>query len=72
MAIDNAQWAAYIRGLKVPADMSNCRQFVDLLAANAVKGSQELDKTIAGLTAAMLEVINALGQIDEERRKGGA
>lgn len=73
---DNAAWAAYIRGLNVPPDMKVSRQFVDYMAALAAanrnpSGRDELNQTIAHVTGALLEVINALGQIDADMRKRG-
>lgn len=67
----NAAWAAYIRGLSVPANMSNCRQFVDLMAATAAQGVFDIETVSKAQSAAMLEVINALGEIDQRLRKSG-
>jgi hypothetical protein len=77
MATDPGDWAAYIRSIKVPPNMGNSRQFVDYMAGLAAanrnaSGREELNQTIAHVTGALLEVINALGAIDEHFRKGGA
>ena len=67
----NAEMAAYIRGLKVPPNMSNCRQFVDIMADTAAKGVFDLEVIAKAQSAALLEVINGLGHIDELMRKSG-
>lgn len=74
---DRATGAAYIRSINVPANMSNCRQFVDYVADAAERGvnpyvGQELGQMLAHVTSALLEVINRLGAIDEHFREDGA
>lgn len=73
---DGADAAAYIRSINVPANMSNCRQFVDYFADLAERnrnasGPEDLNQTIAHLSGALLEVVNSLGAIDEYFRKNG-
>ena len=71
MSAENDAWAAYIRGLKVAPNMTNCRQFVDLMASTASKGVFDTVAIAKAQSAAMLEVINALGDLDERLRKSG-
>jgi hypothetical protein len=59
MSNEHDAWAAYIRGLNVPPDMSISRQFVDYMAGLAAanrnaSGREELNQTIAHLTGALL------------------
>jgi hypothetical protein len=68
---------AELRGISVPPNMSNCRQFVDYLTRLAsanlnLSSPDQLSQTIAHLSGALAEVINALGGIDEHLRKGSS
>lgn len=74
MSRDHDEWVAYIRSLNVPPDMKVSRGFVDYIADLAASnrnpsGRDELNQTIAHLTGALMEVINALGRIDDGMRK---
>lgn len=71
MSSENEAWAAYISGLKVAPNMSSCRQFVDLMADTASRGVFDTGAIAKAQSAALLEVINALGHLDERLRKSG-
>lgn len=69
MSSENTDWAAYIRGLKVAPAMASCRKFVDLMADTASIGLFDIEAIAKAQSAALLEVINALGELDERLRQ---
>ena len=59
--MNNADMAAYIRGLNVPTGMPGCQRFVDLMAAATEEGQFDADAVARAQSVALLEVINRLG-----------
>lgn len=67
---------AALRDVKVPRNMSNSRLFMDYVIAQASAppsndGFQQLAELIPMMTGTLVEVINALGVIEEAMERGG-
>ena len=79
MAVDR-QLLDVLRTVKVPEALTNCRTFVDYLKTHVEadtrsqtpeEGLQRMNELVGHMVASHLELINAMGTVDEQLRTIG-
>ncbi|MDC8974656.1 hypothetical protein [Mycobacterium marinum] len=79
MAVDR-RLAEVLRTIKVPGALTNCVTFVDYLRKHVEadtksqtpeEGLQRLNELVAHMLASHLELVNAMGTVDEQLRAIG-